>query len=196
MLRILLALVAVVGVVLTVLWIGFYLSPQDQLETADAIVALSGGDTTARTLKAIELYQAGWAPLLIFSGAAHDPGSPSNAAAMRQIALNHGVPTDAIATEDKSENTEENARNVSAILSVLHYHRIILVTSPYHQRRASWEFAQHLSASTQIINQSASDPLWSRYAWWITPTGWYLTLSELAKTGFARISMHAALSSF
>ena len=70
---------------------GFILSPQDKLEHSDAIVAISGGRTTVRADKAIELYKKGYAPLLIFSGAALDDG-PSNAFAMRDQALAAGVP--------------------------------------------------------------------------------------------------------
>ncbi|HMR73214.1 MAG TPA: YdcF family protein, partial [Candidatus Saccharibacteria bacterium] len=50
-------------------------------EKADAIVAVSGGDTMARVDQAIELYKNGWATMLIFSGAALDKTGPSNASA-------------------------------------------------------------------------------------------------------------------
>ena len=41
-------------------------------QPADAVVAISGGDTNARTDKAISLYKNGWAKKIIFSGAAAD----------------------------------------------------------------------------------------------------------------------------
>ena len=53
-------------------------------QPAGAIVAVSGGDTMARTKKAVEMYKNGWAPKIIFSGAAEDKGGPSNAAARMQ----------------------------------------------------------------------------------------------------------------
>ena len=56
--------------------IGYYLSPQDNLAKVDAIVAISGGETDARTAEAIKLYKDGWATHIIFSGAALDPNSP------------------------------------------------------------------------------------------------------------------------
>ena len=82
--------------------IGAYLGPDDlrgcteptqdggACDEADAIIALSGGDTNARANEAIRLYKLGWAPIIIFSGAAADPSGPSNAAAMRKIALGEG----------------------------------------------------------------------------------------------------------
>jgi hypothetical protein len=60
--------------------IGFFLSPQDKLRHADVIVAVSGGETEQRTKEAIELYRSGYAPKLLFSGAAQDKNGPSNAA--------------------------------------------------------------------------------------------------------------------
>ena len=79
LLIILLVLLAIGG---TLFGIGYYLSPQSPLQKADAIVAISGGETQERALMAIELYQQGWAPVIIFSGAAADTSGPSNAAAM------------------------------------------------------------------------------------------------------------------
>ena len=67
---------------------------------ADAIVAISGGDTSARTSEAIKLYKNGWGNILIFSGAAADRRRRStlrspprrkrpNRPRPRQTALNH-----------------------------------------------------------------------------------------------------------
>src|SRR5690606_19129558 len=101
-------LLFLVGIAISIILISRYLGPDDLAkcssgpsdkvgcEMADVIVAVSGGDTTARTVEAIKLYQAGWAPKLVFSGAAEDKDSPSNAAVMRGIALASGVPNEAI----------------------------------------------------------------------------------------------------
>jgi len=174
-----------VGLILVVFMLvvgllGWYLAPRDELQKADAIVAISGGDTRARTLTAADLYNDGWAPLLIVAGAAADPGSVSNAVAMRQIAIAEGdVPSSAIRTEDDSRNTEENAYNVAELFPETPK-RIILVTSPYHQRRAYNRFKVALPR-TEIINYPAFDQTWRRSLWWITPSGWYLTISESVK---------------
>lgn len=167
---------------------GFYIAPQDQLERSDAIVVVSGGDTRLRTLKGIELYQRQLAPLLIFSGAASDPKSPSNAHAMRDIAIDAGVPPDVIALEEQAQTTQQNANQVSTIVRALQSNQIILVTSPYHQRRAAIEFKQRLGVETAIINHSAPDDAWSRAWWWTNPRGWYLTMTEMPKTLFALLN--------
>lgn len=162
--------------------VGFYLSPQSPLERADAIVAISGGDTRARALEAIRLYQESWAPRLVFSGDALDPNSPSNAAAMRALALSKGVPPDAIVLEEDSADTNQNAAGVAAIAKANGYRSIILVTSPYHQRRASVTFQRALGPDVRILNHSTTDQAWRRSRWWDSPYSQQLTLAELQKT--------------
>lgn len=165
--------------------LGVYISPKDELEKADVIIAVSGGDTVARTMEAVELYQSGWAPRLIFSGAAEDPDSKSNASAMREMAVAAGVPPDAIAIEEESANTRENATRTATLIEALEHQSVILVTSPYHQRRTSIEFRAQLNDDVQVINHPAPDDRWSRRNWWRSPFGWYITLSEAPKVLYA-----------
>lgn len=178
---------------LSILLIGAYLGPDDlegcqsaptgegKCVKADVIVAVSGGDTNARTNKAVELYQNGWANYLVFSGAAADKSGPSNAEAMRQLALSQGVPAAAIITEGSSETTHENARLSDNLLKNHDFHRIILVTSAYHQRRASLEFRRVVGQEAVIVNHPVNhDRQWSQW-WWLTPQGWWLAGGELTK---------------
>ncbi len=161
--------------------LGFYISPRDDLKESDVIVAVSGGDTVARTQEAIKLYQEGWAPRLIFSGAALDPVSKSNAEAMRDIAVSAGVPPDVIIVEEFSDNTRENAERSARLISALRNESIILVTSPYHQRRTYIEFKSQLGETVEVINHPAPDERWSRSQWWRSPFGWYVTATEAPK---------------
>lgn len=147
----------------------------------DAIIAISGGDTAARTAQAISLYQRGWAPTLIFSGAAADKSGPSNAQVMERQALAAGVPESAILLDDTSETTTQNAENSHSIFEQEGIRSAILVTSAYHQRRAGLEFGKRAGSSIRIINHPvATDNQWSAL-WWMTPGGWYLALSEFFK---------------
>jgi uncharacterized SAM-binding protein YcdF (DUF218 family) len=158
-----------------------YLILEDPIKKADAIVAVSGGDTNARTDKAIELYQQGYAPLLVFSGAAKDPKSPSNAKVMKERAVTQGIEPGAILIDEASRDTRENALGVKAQLSEVE--RIILVTSSYHQRRANAEI-KLVFPNVEIINAPAEDRNWSPYTWWLTPYGWWVTVGELVKSLF------------
>jgi uncharacterized SAM-binding protein YcdF (DUF218 family) len=182
--------IGLVGGLLGLLFIGlpYYLAPQDKLVKADAIVAISGGETTSRTLGAVKLYDEGYAPTLIFSGAAQDPTSVSNAAAMRNIALSEGVPSSSILIEEDSVDTYENAQNTARIIKSKGITSIILVTSPYHQRRASIEFKRALGKSIKIIDHSTSDENWRRSAWWKNNYSLNLTLSEFQKVVFLYLS--------
>lgn len=186
---------ALVGIVIlvAVILIGIprYLGPDDlakckvpeigTCEAADAIVAVSGGDTVARTDEAIKMYNKGWAPLLIFSGAAADRSGPSNALAMKRYAIESGISEKVIITEEFSQTTAENAVNTSLFIRSRQINRIILVTSAYHQRRAALEFQIRLGPNVKILNHPAKyDNQWSD-KWWMTVSGWRLAFSELGK---------------
>lgn len=180
---------------LMVISIGAYLAPDDLVrcgqkpsglagcEKVDAIVAVSGGNTSVRAGEAIKLYQDGWADYIIFSGAAFDEASPSNAAVMKRQAIDAGVPEASIITEDASRTTHQNAEQTSKLLEEYHVSRLIVVTSPYHQRRAGLEFKAIAGDKVAVLNHPArSDPDWQWY-WWATPRGWWLAVGELAKVG-------------
>lgn len=156
-------------------------SASDPCQKADAIVAVSGGDTLARTREAIILYQNGWASKLIFSGAAQDKTGPSNAEVMRREAKKAGVPAGDIIVEELSATTKQNAENAREIFAAHDISSVILVTSAYHQRRAGLEFEARAGSSVSLRNHPvASDNQWSSW-WWLTPTGWYLAVGEFVK---------------
>jgi uncharacterized SAM-binding protein YcdF (DUF218 family) len=179
-------------VIIVVLLISRYLGPDDLskcsvgpstekgCQAADVIVAVSGGDTTARTVEAIKLYQAGWAPRLVFSGAAFDKNSPSNAAVMRGIALASGVPEEAISIDEYGRTTKQNAEETANLLESEGISSMILVTSGYHQRRTSLEFQKRFETVAIRNHPVSQDSQWSMW-WWMTPVGWYLALGEVAR---------------
>lgn len=162
---------------------GYYLSPQSKLKPSDVLVAVSGGETDSRVEEAVSLYREGWAKQVIFAGAALDPASPSNALVMKRQAIKMGVPAGAITIEERSTNTQQNAQFVAKIVKSRGYDSLILVTSPYHQRRAYITFKRAMP-NTEIFNHSAKDHTWRRSRWWSNPRGVWLTLAELQKTLF------------
>lgn len=182
---VILAITFIVGV-------SFYLQPNDFLnctnepgissncEKADAIVVVSGGDTVARTSAGINLFKQGWANYLVLSGAAIDKTGPSNAAAMKTQALAEGIPEGAIIIDEHAVNTQQNASNTQPILKDRQFKDVILVTSGYHQRRASLEFNKRADGITIRNHPVTSDKDWSWY-WWTTPRGWWLAGGELVK---------------
>lgn len=175
-----LLLVVEVGGLVT---IGHALAVSDPLGAADVIVAVSG-DQGPRTRTAVALWHEGYAPYLLFSGASLDPTSVSSAEIMKREAVQLGVPADAIILEPLSATTEENASGVARVMVEHGLRTAILVTSPYHQRRASILFARAFTpAGLTFRNHPADDPSWSANRWWMDPASRTLTLIELAKLG-------------
>ncbi len=164
--------------------VSLYLPISDPLKKADAIIAVSGGDTSGRTKHAISLYKEGWAPRLIFSGAAADPSSASNAKVMMSIAAARGVPVSAISLDENSKDTKENAIKSKEVLG--NAKTVILVTSDYHQRRVNREFSKAFGKEITFINSPAKDKYWGRKSWFISPYGWWISITEPVKLLFSK----------
>jgi uncharacterized SAM-binding protein YcdF (DUF218 family) len=56
---------------------------------------------------------------------------------MRDLAVKEGVPLEAIVLETHGENTYDDVIRVREVLRAQNWRRILLVSSPYHMRRAT-----------------------------------------------------------
>ena len=146
----------------------------ENCKKADVIIAISGGDTTVRAEKAINLYKQNFAKNIIFSGAAADPSSPSNAKVMYDLAVKKGVPQSAIKLDETSENTRQNSENVAKILKENGWTNAILVSENYHLRRAYTNFVG-ADAQANFRTTAAKNQIF----WWAEPRGWILIISEI-----------------
>ena len=125
----------------------------NDVPAADAIVVLSAGRVVApgkgrvsewtdanRFFGGVELFHAGRAPLLVFTGAslAWDAESPREGDVLAMHASALGVPTDRIAVTALVSNTADEAREVARLLRERHLSapRVLLVTSAFHMTRA------------------------------------------------------------
>jgi uncharacterized SAM-binding protein YcdF (DUF218 family) len=154
-----------------------FLTPEDHLHAADAILVFSGDPDYERTLEATRIYQLGYARYLVFSGR----GGPGDSAqSMAQVARVHGVPDRAILLEEQATSTYENVLFVRALLAQHLVHRLILVTSPYHQRRACL-VARHLLPKVTLINHPVPEGRWRVQGWWRDPAERDVILREYAK---------------
>lgn len=98
-----------------------------------------------RTNHALGLWHAGHAPFVIpCGGMGQHP--PTEAAVMKKLLLDGGMPADAIQLEDKSTTTLENIRNAKQFLTG---NRVIIVTDGYHGARARM-VAKHLRLKADI----------------------------------------------
>ncbi len=95
---------------------------------AEAIVLLGGG-SHERYERAARLFKDHAAPRIIVSGY-------GDCEINRYLLINAGVPAKAIALENQSRTTRENAQFTIKLLREQKVKRVILVTSWYHSRRA------------------------------------------------------------
>ena len=91
-----------------------------------------------RVARAVELYRAGAAPLLLLSGGGSGPVAEADI--MRDLALTAGVPEAALLCERASRNTVENALNTARLLRQRGMTRIVLVSDRSHLPRAALLF--------------------------------------------------------
>jgi len=112
-------------------------------QAADAIVVFAGGvgesgraggGVQERVTQAIDLYRAGYAPRLVFSSGF--VFAMREAEVMKALAVTNGVPADAIVLEESAKSTYDYVVNTRRILDANGWRRILLVSSPYHMRRA------------------------------------------------------------
>ncbi len=90
----------------------------------------------ARADHAAALYRQGLAAHVITSGGAVEEET-SEASVLAGVLQADGVPAAAIRTEDQSRDTIQNIRNSRVILRAEGWQTVILVTEPYHIKRAT-----------------------------------------------------------
>lgn len=159
---------------------GRYIYEKDELKPADVIVVLAG-EEEERVAYGVKLFKEGWArkDRIIMTGGPV-VGKHTYAGLMKEQAEELGVPGKYILLADKSKSTEEDAKYTGDILKKNGYTSIILVTSPYHSRRASIIFKEMLPG-VRIIN-APSDKSWLGFAeWWKRPRDRDRVLSEWSK---------------
>jgi uncharacterized SAM-binding protein YcdF (DUF218 family) len=183
LMRLLVALV--IGVVIALLGPGYVLdAPQPAPRVSDAIVVISGDEQMARFAEGVNLYEQGFGKYLVFSGAAYDNGT-SNADVMRGLAVDRGIPDGAILEEPLGEDTWGNAVYTRRVLEEHSLQSAILVTSPYHLRRAQVTFdAAYAGSGIQLMVHAAPDSQWRKLSWWQQTETRRLTFTELQKLAY------------
>jgi uncharacterized SAM-binding protein YcdF (DUF218 family) len=183
LLRVFVGAVLLVGIVLVAP--GVILdTPQPAPKTSDAIVVISGDEQMARFQEGLNLYQRGLGQYLVFSGAAYDNGT-SNADVMRALAVKRGVPDRVILEESQGEDTWGNAVYTRRVLEAHGLRSAILVTSPYHARRARLTFdAAYSGSGIALMVHAAPDSQWRKLSWWRQPETRRLTFTELQKLAY------------
>jgi uncharacterized SAM-binding protein YcdF (DUF218 family) len=119
-----------------------------QLVPSDCILVLGSHDTRVG-VRGAELYLRGYAPLLVFSGGlgrlTKEMWKESEADLFARIAMNMGVPKEAILVENRSTNTGENILFTQQLLQSRGFDpkSFIVVQKPYMERRSYATFKKH-----------------------------------------------------
>ncbi|MBV8046610.1 MAG: YdcF family protein [Paludibacterium sp.] len=141
LLAFLLVLMAMGGVAWSIVSYG---EPPDYPANADAALVLGAaawGDKPSpvfreRIRHAVELYKTGQVHWIVFTGGTPVPGYPSEADVGRDYALKAGVPMTAMLAEPDSRTTWENLQNAKKLAEPFGIHTYLLVSDPWHMRRA------------------------------------------------------------
>ena len=119
-----------------------------RLSKADCILALDSHDLRVAD-RAAELYLEGWSPLVIMSGGlgnfTQNMWTEKEADRFAAVAIQKGVPVEAILVENQSSNTGENILFTQKLLQQrgLDPYSFIVVQKPYMERRSYATFKKH-----------------------------------------------------
>jgi uncharacterized SAM-binding protein YcdF (DUF218 family) len=155
---------------------GHFLVVDQDPQPADAILVLSGS-VPDRILEAVELYQGGFAPLIVLCGEPENEGSrqlrergvtlPRVHELNVSVAVQLGVPASAIAVVDRPPgSTFTEALVILDYLAARGAKSILLVTSQYHTRRAGVIYRHLAGAATKIITRPARTGGFDPDRWW------------------------------
>lgn len=166
---------------------GNVLVERDDLQPSDVIVVLAG-NSPYRAQHAEILYQRGLAPHVIISNeplSSH--GVQTTWLELRQVGLVHlEIPDDAIVPiPEISDSTYEEALHSRDIMRTHGWRSAILVTDPFHQRRATMTFRQAFESAGLTVAASPADE--GKYGvdnWWTDRGAIMRVAQEYIKLGY------------
>lgn len=137
-----------------------YLSEQDSPEKSDLLFVF-GARTDLRANKAVELYTQHLADKILVSGGNpiyHSGESETEADRYKEILINAGIPSEIITVENASITVPDNVRRSLNLLeqTSLLPRSIIIVNSPYAQRRGWSVLKKHLPKDTIIYRVNSN----------------------------------------
>lgn len=121
-------------------------SSRDEARAADVILVLGSAvwpneqpspSLRARTQQAIELYHEGYASHLILSGGL-GRFPPEEAEVMRRLALEAGIPDQALVLDKEARSTRESLLQAGEIMRARGWKTAVIVSDPFHLKRSLW----------------------------------------------------------
>lgn len=168
----------------------FYLLPgiasfliiETNLQHSDVIIIL-GGDKE-RVPYGVELYKANYSDKIIVTGGMLNiPHINTTWAELeKEEAIDMGVPADDILLVDKSNTTYEDAQFARDIMLHNNFSSAIVVSSPYHMRRAAWLFGKVFRDDNITLFYSPVENSWFKpEKWWTDERKMHVIMDEYAK---------------
>lgn len=174
--------------------VGHFLAADDAASQADAIVILGGEDDNFfRVQQGVELFNEGYAPLVVFSGGTLKGAgiACSSAQLSLEAAQQLGLPANATLIADGAQSTYDEAVNIRRLAQQHGWRSLIIVTDLFHTRRAGRTF-RTLLPDTSIYAcpepsrriSAAPDPRYDPGRWWQNEEGLVAVFNELIKLAF------------
>jgi uncharacterized SAM-binding protein YcdF (DUF218 family) len=174
---------------------GAWLTVQDPLTPANAIVVLSGS-LPSRAREAARIYQQNFSAKVWIS-----PGLPptrelealgiayvGESFYNQKVLLALGVPSNAIRIlETPAANTEEEVKEIARECRQENAHKVIIVTSKAHTRRVRFIWRRLVGSDPELIVRYANDELFDAAHWWRTTSDALVVVREFL--GLANASL-------
>jgi uncharacterized SAM-binding protein YcdF (DUF218 family) len=148
---------------------------------ADAIVVLAGDSRGNRILKAAELVKQGYAPKAIVSGPDGTYGFYECDLAIPFAVKAGYLESYFVHLENRARSTREEAHVAVAELRRMGVHRVLVVTSDFHTRRAGRMYREE-APDLEIHMVAAPDTYFSADGWWHNREGRKTLFLEWSKT--------------
>jgi uncharacterized SAM-binding protein YcdF (DUF218 family) len=165
--------------------IGSYLVLTNDPVKADIALVLGGDGRGERIVRAAELVKAGFVPKVLVSGPDTNYDLHECDLAI-PFAVRRGYAESMfLHFENTAKSTIDEANMAMDRLRDLGAHRVLLVTSNYHTRRAGKLFRNTAAARNQrleFVVIAARDKYFSPDAWWLNREGQKTTFYEWLKT--------------
>ncbi|MDP2965424.1 MAG: YdcF family protein [Pelolinea sp.] len=163
---------------------GAYLIIADELQPAQAIVMLSGGDDS-RMQEALSLYNDNYGKVIILTetGRQLEKFDTLHSNDIRIQLLNNGVPSgNILITDIKVSSTLDEAYAIKKLLTNQQFSSAIIVTDPYHTRRTALIFHSAFSDSPiKLIFRPVRGSWFNSRTWFLSVDGWKYTILEYLK---------------
>ncbi len=160
---------------------GSYLIQASPPEQADIVVVLAGDSYGNRILTGAQLVKDGYAPVVLVSGPGGEYDLHECDLAI-PFAVKHGYPEASfLHFEHNAHSTREEADDIVPELRRRNVHKVLLVTSNFHTRRAG-ELFRRAAPELKIITIAAPDEYFTPDGWWHKREAEKTFLAEWEKT--------------